>query len=552
MLGLPLVAATRLNALGAVFSNPALRNAELAWGGFHLVEWAHLVAIAVVAYEAGGARAVGLVGFARMVPSALATPFVALVSDRFPRERILVVVHAVRAATLGAAAAVLLTGGGSAAVYALVVAAAVPLAAHRPCHLALAPLLARSPRELVAANVAVMTFESAATLAGPAIAGVLLEVTAPGVVFAVCAGVSCLSAVLVARVRTGMSPSERAPIRVREQLAEGAQAILASRRIRLVVGLFGVQTLVRGFTSVLIVVTSVQLIGLGDSGVGYLNAAFGAGGLVGATAGVALVGRSRLGRPFQAALVCWGLPIVLLGIWPGVAVALAMLALSGLGNSVLDIAGFTVMQETADGRLLGRIFGLFELVVIVTVGIGWLLAPALLAAVDTRHALLTVGAVLPVAALLFHRSLGRLDDGAERRADDVDLLRATPIFAPLPFVTLGRLASQLETLDVAAGTDVVRTGESGEHYYVVESGHLQVVATDGATRVLGRGDGFGEIALLLDVPRTATVTALEPVRLRAIGREVFLAALTSHALSLDEARRYASRRAPEEALLPVG
>ena len=115
----------------------------------------------------------------------------------------------------------------------------------------------------------VMTMESAATLAGPATAGVLLEVTTPGVVFALCAGVSCLSAVLVARVRTGMIPFEHVPVRVREQFVEGAQAIIASRRIRLVVGLFGLQTLVRGFTSVLIVVTAIQLIGLGDSGVGY-------------------------------------------------------------------------------------------------------------------------------------------------------------------------------------------------------------------------------------------------------------------------------------------
>ena len=250
--------------------------------------------------------------------------------------------------------------------------------------------------------------------------------------------------------------------------------------------------------------------------------------------------------------MCWGLPLVLLGVWPGVAVALAMLGLSGLGNSVLDIAGFTVMQESADTRVLGRIFGLFELVVIVTVGVGWLLAPALLAAVDTRRALLAVGAVLPVAALLFHRSLGRLDEGAERRAGEVEFLRSTPIFAPLPFVTLRRLASQVETLDVAAGTDVVRAGESGERYYVVESGSLQVVATDGVTRVLGRGDGFGEIALLLDMRRTATVTALEPARLRAISREAFLVALTSHTLSLDEARRFASRRAPEQALLTAG
>ena len=350
--------AAHLDALRTVVENPSLRNAELAWGGFHLVEWAHLVALAVVAYEAGGTRAVGIVGFARMVPTALATPFVALVADRFRRERILVVVHVVRALALGGAAAVLFTGGSALAVYVLAIAAAVPLAAHRPCHLALAPFLARSPRELVAANVAVMTFESAATLAGPGLAGVALELWSPGLVFALCAAVSCVSALLVSRVRTGVT-LEHAPLHVRADLAEGAHATIETPTIRLVVGLFGAQTLVRGFTSVLIVITAIRLVDLGDSGVGYLNAAFGAGGIVGAFAAAAIVGRLGLGRPFQVALALWSLPLVIVAAWPTSVIALAMLALSGLGNSVLDVAGFTAMQEGIGARVVGRVFALF-------------------------------------------------------------------------------------------------------------------------------------------------------------------------------------------------
>src|SRR5688572_21082330 len=139
---------SRLAAVRELWRAPALRRAQLGWGGFHAAEWASLVALSVVAFEADGAKAVGLVLFARMVPSALVAPFVAVVGDRYRRERILLVVHVVRAlACLGAAAA-LAVDANAIVVYLLAILAAVPLAAHRPSHLALAPLLARTPREL--------------------------------------------------------------------------------------------------------------------------------------------------------------------------------------------------------------------------------------------------------------------------------------------------------------------------------------------------------------------------------------------------------------------
>ena len=182
----------RLTAVRELWKNPALRRAELAWGGFHAAEWASLVALSVVAFEADGAGAVGLVLFARMVPSALVAPFVAVVGDRYRRERILIVVHLVRAlACLGAAVALALDAS-IVVVYVLAVLAAVPLAAHRPSHLALTPLLVRTPRELAASNVAALTFESGAVLLGPALAALLLALSGPAAVFGACAVISFL------------------------------------------------------------------------------------------------------------------------------------------------------------------------------------------------------------------------------------------------------------------------------------------------------------------------------------------------------------------------
>ena len=292
------VSARRSTAVRELWKNPALRRAELAWGGFHAAEWASLVALSVVAFEADGAGAVGLVLFARMVPSALVAPFVAVVGDRYRRERILIVVHLVRAlACLGAAVALAVDANIS-VVYVLAVLAAVPLAAHRPSHLALTPLLVRTPRELAASNVAALTFESVAVLLGPALAALLLAISGPAAVFGACA---VISIPLIRRDR-GRTPgdvrggaggaSRRAP-----RASGGSPVARGNRPVRLVVSLFGSQAFVRGALNVLLVVVAIDVLDMGESGVGILTAAFGVGGILGATAGVSLVGRGRLGAP---------------------------------------------------------------------------------------------------------------------------------------------------------------------------------------------------------------------------------------------------------------
>jgi len=540
--------AERLAALRELWANPGLRRAELAWGGFHTAEWASLVALAVVAFAAGGAGAVGVVLFARMVPSAFVAPLVAVAGDRAPRERILLVAHFVRAvACLGAALALLLDTQAL-VVYVFAVLAAVPLAAHRPCHLALAPLLARTPRELAASNVAALTFESAAVLCGPLLAAILLAVSGPAAVFGACAVLSAGSFVLISGVRparverVGVAAST-----IARELREGVAAVASNRPVRLVVGLFGSQALVRGVLGVLLVVIAIDLLGLGEPGVGILTAAFGVGGLIGAVAGIGLVGRGGLGRPFQLALAGWGLPLALIGVWPDTVVAVVCLAFSGFANSLLDVSGFTSMQEHTDDRVIGRVFGLFELVVIGAVALGSLLGPLGIDLIGARGTLAAAGGLLVALALLCHAPLGRLDEGTSVRGADVELLQQTSIFGPLPYVTLRRLAVSLEERQALQGEAIVTQGEPGELVYVIAAGRVLVSRAGREIRELGPGDVFGELALMLDVPRTATVTALQPVRLRALAREPFLAAVTGNQLSTDALRTLIAARAPREA-----
>ena len=524
----------RLGALFELCTNRALRRVELAWGGFHAAEWASLVALSVVAYEADGAQAVGLVLFARMVPSALVAPFVAVIGDRYRRERILLAVHLIRGVACVAAAAALALDAAPIAVYVSAVLAAVPLAAHRPCHLALVPLLARSPRELSASNVAALSLESAAVLAGPLAAAVLLAVSEPAAVFAACAAMSFLSFAAIVGIRAG-APSTRAAARpgVLRELREGLSALARNRPVRLVVALFGAQAFVRGALGVLVVVVAIDVLGIGEPGVGTLMAAFGLGGLAGALAGISLVGRGGLGRPFQLSLAGWGLPLVLIGIWPDTGVALVALAASGFANSLLDVSGFTSMQEHVDDRLLGRVFGLFELVVIMAVALGSLAAPALLDVLGSRGSLIAVGVLLPVLAAFSHSALGRIDDGMAVRADELDLLRRTVVFAPLSYAALRRLASSLGEQRFAVGEAIVRQGDDGEVVYVIAEGRVAVSRDGEPVAELGPDETFGEAALILDAPRNATVTALEPLLLRTLGRGPFLAEVTGNRLSRD-------------------
>jgi hypothetical protein len=453
-------------------------------------------------------------------------------------------VHAV--ACLGAAAAIA-ADTNAIVVYAFGVIAAVPLAAHRPCHLALVPLLARTPRELAASNVASLTFESTAVLVGPAGAAVLLAVSGPAAVFAACAAVSFLSAVAIAGVRPAALPKavERRTS-IAHELREGARALAGSPPVRLVVALFAAQTFVRGALGVFLVVVAIDLLEIGESGVGTLTAAFGVGGILGALAGITLVGRGRLGRPFQLALAGWGIPLVILGLAPESGVALVCLALSGLSNSLLDVAGFTSMQEHSDEHMVGRIFGLFELVVIVAVAVGSLTAPLALDVLGSRGALIAAGGLLAVLAALAHGALGRIDDGMEIRAAELELLGRTSIFAPLPYAALRRLAASLGERRAGAGEVLVRQGDRGDVVYVIADGRVSVDQDGDVLGELGPDDVFGELALVLDVPRTATVTATEPVVLRTLGREPFLAAVTGNQVSHDALRRLVEARTPGE------
>jgi MFS family permease len=516
-----------LSAFAVAVRNENIRRAELAWGAVIAAEWAHFVALGIFAYAEGGASAVGIAGLIRLLPAGVMAPFAASLGDRFPRERFLlamVLVGAVALAGSGAAA----YAGTPVPVFVLAGVVGVSSTLFRPALQALLPSLARTPDELIASNGATSTVESLGTLVGPLVAGVLVSAADVGLVF-VLGGVALLAAgALLLRVnvegRVGLAASA-ADQAMRRMIVAGFRAIARSPSARLLVGLVVAQTFVRGCLNVLIVIAVFQVFDGGAAEVGYLTAAIGVGGLIGALWAMALEGR-RLAVVFGAALVFWGVPIVLIAPRPDLVAAVCLLAVVGVANSVEDVAVFTLLQRIVPDDVLARVLGVLWGLAMGGVAIGSVAAPPLVEAIGARPAFVVVGSILPVLALATYRRLVAIDRQAAPAAE-LDLIEMVPMFAPLPIAAKERVAARLVPVSVGAGDTVIRAGEQGDRFYIVEEGELQIDA-GGVVSTACRTDYFGEIALLHDVPRTATVRAAADSRLLALQRDDFLAAVTGH------------------------
>lgn len=541
-------AGERLSTLADVFRNPQLRRLELSWAGYYIGEWTYFVALSIYAFEAGGAAALGVLGLARMIPAAIALPFGSMLTDRYARQRVLLGIHAGRGLLFGAMAVALAADSSRPVIFSLAALAAVAGAPERPATLSLVPMLARTPRELVATNVSSSTLEGLGTLLGPVLGGVLAAAAGVDVAIAVAAAVSAACAAFVARIRREgdvRGARRRVERKLTHELLGGVHTLTDDPHPRLIVLLFNAQTMVRGLLNVLLVVASIELLGMGEAGVGWLNAALGAGALAGGLAAVGLVARRRLAGVFGIALVLWGAPIALIGAWPRAGWALVCLGVVGIGNALLDISGFTLLQRTVDEHVLGRVFGVFEIGCAVAVAIGSLLGSILVEQLGIRAALVVTGAILPTLALLSYRGLRRIDAAADVPERALKLVSAVPLFSPLPATTLERLAYRLEPLDVEAGARVLEEGAAGDRFYLIASGEVDVLRDGSRVTTLGAGDYFGEIALLHDVPRTATCTARSDAHIYSLARDVFVAAVSGDVRTSAEADTVMTRRLTE-------
>jgi hypothetical protein len=357
------------------------------------------------------------------------------------------------------------------------------------------------------------------------------------VVFAFAAGASLWAAALLLRLRYDAPPRPSAPTKTHlvNEAAEGIRAVIRNRDVALIIGLAAAQTFTRGALTVFTVVVAIDLLGTGEPGVGTLTAAVGAGAVLGSLAASLLVGTRRLGAWFAVGVALWGLPVTLIGLFPQEAAALGLLACVGVGNALIDLAGFTLLARMAPDDVLARVFGVLESLVALSIGLGAIVASLVIDMSGVRPALVTVGLLCPIAAAVSWHRLRRLDRSIGVRDRDIGLLQAVGMLNPLPLPAMEQLARGLEPVAVPAGHVVFNQGDFGDRYYVIESGEAEVVGDGHVVATLGHGEGFGEIALLRRIRRTATVRATSELRLQALRSDHFLAVVLGYTPSAREA-----------------
>jgi MFS family permease len=539
--------AGRLSTLRGVMRHPALRAVALAYLGFNMTEFATWIAILVFAFERGGAAEAGVASLILLIPSALAAPFAAYAGDRFRRDRVLLIAYVLQALALGGTALALLLETPAPVAYGAATIASITITFTRPAQNSLVPALTERPEDLTAANVATGLVEGVGKMLGPVVAGILLGISAPWSVFATFAVVTLIEALLVSRLRvapaavTPLAPIDAA--HVWHETLGGFRTLRREREPRLIVLLLSSGVVVVGALDILFVATAIDLLDIGKSGAGYLSAAFGFGAVVGAASTIALVGRRRLTPPLATGAVVFGAPIGLVAVAPSAVSAPVLFAVAGGGRSLGDVAGRTLLQRVSPDELLSRVFGVLEGLTMLALAIGSIVAAVLITAFGVQPALVAIGAFLPIVVLLTSGRLLSIDRRTEGPdAETLALLREIPFFEQLPAPAMERVLANLIPGAADPGEVLIREGDFGDRFYVIADGEAEVTRAGRHVARLGPGSYVGEIALLRDVPRTATVVATTRLRLLALERDPFLLAVTGHPRSHAEARAIAEAR----------
>jgi MFS family permease len=537
----------RRGSFRTVLADRNLRRVELAFLGFNMTEFATWIAILVYAFERGGAAEMGAVSAILLVPSAVVAPLAAYAGDRFRRDRVLAVDYVVQGLALGATAATLYADAPAGLVYAAATVASISITFTRPAQNSLLPALTATPGDLTAANVVSGVVEGMGKMLGPIIAGILLGTSGSAAVFAAFAVVTLIGALLVARLRVdvaAVTPEARIDAAdVFHETLRGFETLRRASEPRLVVLLLSAGVIVVGALDVLFVATAIDLLDIGAGGAGFLSAAFGAGAIVGAASTIMLVGRRRLTPSLAGGAVLFGAPIGLVAVAPSAVSAPVLFAAAGAGRSVGDVSGRTLLQRISPNDVLSRVFGVLEGLMMLALVVGSVGAAVLIEVSGVQTALVVVGAFLPIIILVSSGRLLSIDRSAEAPdAEILRLLRAIPFFAPLPAPSMERVMADVIARDAAAGDVLIREGDPGDLFYVIVEGTVEI--TRGGEHVSEQGPGayVGEIALLRDVPRTASVIAKTPLRLLALEREPFLLAVTGHPVSHEAARAVATAR----------
>ncbi|GAW49957.1 MULTISPECIES: MFS transporter [unclassified Nocardioides] len=528
-------------SLKQVLTNPALRRIQLAFFGSTLGDWAYATAVTVWAYQVGGATAVGVFQAVRFVSVAIAGPLGALVADKVSRKHFMLTVDAIRGVLVALAAVSIGLGGPPIIVYVLAVLSGMVGASFRSAQAGLIPRLVSTPDQLTASNAVASNLETAAMFVGPAIGALLISVVDVELVFWLNVVSYAWSFALVAAVRVPAAEpalvSKDEPDDAESFLHEvtvGYAELVRDRDLAIVAGLAAAQGLIWGALTVFTVMMSLTVLDAGAAGVGYLNSVLGIGTVVGGLVMLTRLTKGRLGQDMAIGVLGWALPLVVLAIFPSPVVVFVALALIGFSDAWVNLGLDTIPQRIAPDRILSRVYAAVDSALIGSMALGAAIAPLLVHLLGFRGALALLGGGVTALVLAAFARMRRLDARLalpEYQPAHLELIRSLDLFAPLSPPVQESLARKLEPVSVPVGATILAEGETSDRFYLIVSGAVDVTKNGRLLRIEGPGDFFGEIGLLRDVPRTATISALEPTELLALDRDDFLAAVTGAAES---------------------
>jgi hypothetical protein len=525
--------------IGVVAGNRALTRLLLAYLVIVVAEFGEWLAVIVYAYVRGGASAAGFVVILQLIPSMLLAPLISAKLARIGVARLLAGAYAAATASLGCCGVAILAGAPVPVVYVAAMAFCLSLGVGRPLHHVLMPLLVRHPDELTSANIATSWGEGVGALVGPALTGVLISADGPGLACAALAGL-CLSTPMLAHVRPlragAQEPGEEEG--GLSDLLAAARVILSRPNTRALVAFPAGAAAIEGAIDLLVVVLAVQILAIGPGAAGYLSAAFGAGGLLGAVVAVLFAGR-RLALPLAAATIIGGLALGAMALVSTVLVALLLLVLVGAARTVQNVAAQTLLQRSTPLDVIVCAFALIESMRDLGMAFSALMVPLLIALGGAKAAFVGMACFALIAVLAAARRIRRIDSEASIPVVEMGMLRNMRMFSALPATPLETLAREAHYVSVHPGTTIISEGEEGDGYYAITDGAVRVTKGGREIRRLDSGDGFGEIALLHPVRRTATVTATSETTLLSIGREAFLTAMHAHPATSAAAERIA-------------
>jgi hypothetical protein len=557
---------TVLSVFRASFGNPVLRRVGFAYALFGAAEFGVWITLLVFAYGDGGPTTSMLMVLVQLIPCIAFAPFLGALADRRRLSRLLCVGYGLQTLSMGAVA-VAIGFGAPVVVFVLAPLTSLSFTVTRPPQAALLPAVVRTPDELTAANVMTGWTDAAAALVGPALAGILIAWRGPELAVAAMAGMTVISTFLVVRVqgpaaaissdvvpgdgkngevgddsggdlRTGIG---RAFATIRTGAGSNLLMTVRNPQIRVLLALHTFYFVLIGALDLLCVILAVDYLHMGPGGPGFLNAALGGGALLAGFVTAFLVGRRHLANTLTVTLSIAVVALALIGAIPRVAPAILLIGTVGLAGAVFDVTGRTLLQRSAPSDSIAGSFSILEALMDSGLALGAVLVRVAIAIGGLKAALFAPAVVALLLIGGLWRRIRKVDASATVPQVEIQLLRSISIFAALPAPSLEGIARDLEALAVSQGTVVIKEGERGDCYYAIAQGELAVTRVNQFVRMVSRGDGFGEIALIRDVPRQATVTAATDASLYTLDRELFVQAVTGHATAISAVERVISR-----------